>query len=359
MSVHQKFSKLGLVTPGALIGRGVEPGIASILAGVANCGLSANTWKSYECIRNNLRKCENETKQSMELPFNGTKMLTFVGWMITRELKASSMSSYISALRMYHIALGFNEPVLREPIVKLILKGQSNWDMVRKKISGQVGRLPVSKKVLLLIKKMIQKQSLPQSEKLLVWAVSTVLWNGSFRVHEILGRVQREYDPQTTLLWEDVREREVVVDGSTVTALAFKIKSPKVDKVGTGDYVEVYWTGGFNCPVTAFQRWRRASRVEEQPKMPVFRLTQGCCYTGQQLNKRLEELTGELCSHVKGGKITSHSFRAGVASEMCKAGYSEQDILAAGRWGSDAYKSYCKLGSTYRANLVRTLVGST
>ena len=95
--------------------------------------------------------------------------------------------------------------------------------------------------------------------------------------------------------------------------------------------------------------------MEEHPKMPVFRLTQGCCYTGQQLNKKLEELTGELCSHVKGGKITSHSFRAGVASEMCRAGYSEQDILAAGRWGSDAYKSYCKLGSTYRANLVRTL----
>ena len=57
MSVHQKFSKLGLVTPGALIGRGVEPGIASILAGVANFGLSANTWKSYECIINNLYKC--------------------------------------------------------------------------------------------------------------------------------------------------------------------------------------------------------------------------------------------------------------------------------------------------------------
>ena len=157
MSVRQKFSKLGLVTPAALIGRGVEPGIASILAGVANFGLCANTWKSYECIINNLCKCEKETKQSMELPFNGTKMLTFVGWMIKRELKASSMSSYISALRMYHIALGYNEPVLREPIVKLILKGQSNWDMVRKKISGQVGRLPVSKKVLLLIKKMIQK----------------------------------------------------------------------------------------------------------------------------------------------------------------------------------------------------------
>ena len=105
---------------------------------------------------------------------------------------------------------------------------------------------------------------------------------------------QQEYDPLTTLLWEDVRERKVVVDGATVTALAFKIKSPKVDKVGTGDLVEVYWTGGFSCPVTAFQRWRRASKVEEHPKMPVFRLTQGCCYTGQQLNKSLQGLQGSM-----------------------------------------------------------------
>ena len=294
--MRQKFSKLGLVTPGALVRRGVEPGIANILAGVANFGLSANTWKSYECIMNNLIKCERETMQIMDLPFDGTKMLTFVCWMITRGLKGSSMSSYISALRMYHIAMGYNEPVLREPIVKLILKGQSNWDMVRKKISGQVGRLPVSKKVLLLIKKMIQKQTLPQAEKLLVWAVSTVLWNGSFRVHELLGRVQQEYDPLTTLLWEDVRERKVVVDGATVTAIAFKIKLPKVDKVGIRDNVEVYWTEGlkFNFPVTAFQRWRRASRVGENPKMPVFRLTQGCCYTGQQLNKSLQGLQGSM-----------------------------------------------------------------
>ena len=168
MSARQKFSKLGLVTSDALVGRGVDPGIANILAGVANFGLCANTWKSYECIINNLSKCEMETKHSMELPFDGAKMLTFVGWMIRRGLKASSMSSYISALRMYHIAYGYNEPVLREPIVKLILKGQSNWDMVRKKISGQVGRLPVSKKVLLLIKKMVQKLQVPQCEKLLI-----------------------------------------------------------------------------------------------------------------------------------------------------------------------------------------------
>ena len=57
---RQKFSKLGLVKSQALVARGVEPGIATILAGTANFGLSTNTWRSYECIINNLGKCEKK-----------------------------------------------------------------------------------------------------------------------------------------------------------------------------------------------------------------------------------------------------------------------------------------------------------
>ena len=103
---------------------GVEQEISNILAGMANFGLASNTWKSYTVIINHLAKCEKDTRHSMDLPFDTAKMLTLVGWMVQRGLKSRSMSSYISALRMYHIALGYNEPVLREPMVKLILKGK-------------------------------------------------------------------------------------------------------------------------------------------------------------------------------------------------------------------------------------------
>ena len=65
MTVRQKFSKLGLVTPEGLTDRGVEPGIASILAGVANFGLAANTWKGYETIINHLERCSSETGNDM------------------------------------------------------------------------------------------------------------------------------------------------------------------------------------------------------------------------------------------------------------------------------------------------------
>ena len=45
----------------------------------------------------------------------------------------------------------------------------------------------------------------------------------------------------------------------------------------------------------------------------------------------------------------------GIASEMCRAGYSEGDIKAVGRWTSELYKAYLKLPRTHRAELARTL----
>ena len=124
ITVKQKYSKLSLVTSASLEHMGVEQEISNILAGMANFGLASNTWKSYTVIINHLAKCEKDTRHNMDLPFDTAKMLTLVGWMVQRGLKSRSMSSYISALRMYHIALGYNEPVLREPMVKLILKGK-------------------------------------------------------------------------------------------------------------------------------------------------------------------------------------------------------------------------------------------
>ena len=113
-----------------------------------------------------------ETGYDMEIPFDTTKMLNLVGWMINRGLKSSSISVYISALRMYHLALGYNEPVLREPIIKLILKGKSNWDMVQRKLAGKVGRLPVTNLALKLIKgPRYVRESLKNT-----WLVETVFY---------------------------------------------------------------------------------------------------------------------------------------------------------------------------------------
>ena len=88
-----------------------------------------------------------------------------------------------------------------------------------------------------------------------------IQWNGCFRVHEIISKTVSEFDPQTTLLWEDVKFSSSLNWGKLVKAMAFRIKSPKVDRVGAGDYVEVYATGEYNCLVKAILRTGRQENL--------------------------------------------------------------------------------------------------
>ena len=239
VSDKPKYSKLGLITPAFMEDRGIEADLAELLAGYANCGLSRSTHDTYCVVINHLKRCEQESGIDMSLPFNTAKMLCFVGWMIKRGLKSRTMSTYISGLRMYHLAIGFNEPILREPIVKLILKGKENWEYVQRKLAVITGRLAVIIAVLKLIKKQLIKEPIDCEEKLMLWAICTILWNGSLRVHEALSKSQ-EKDEQTSLTWGDIKLTEDIIDGKIIKVINLKIKSPKVDRIGNGDMISIF-----------------------------------------------------------------------------------------------------------------------
>ena len=53
--------------------------------------------------------------------------------------------------------------------------------------------------------------------------------------------------------------------------------------------------------------------------------------------------------------MTSHSFRAGIASLMGVLGYSDDQIMAIGRWSSSAFERYLKLPRTKRAQMAKEL----
>ena len=55
------------------------------------------------------------------------------------------------------------------------------------------------------------------------------------------------------------------------------------------------------------------------------------------LNKYLEIYLKGKADYL-GGKVTSHSFRAGLATARARLGYEEEDIKAMGRWKSDRRK---------------------
>ena len=175
-----------------------------------------------------------------------------------RGLKSRTMSTYLSGVRMYHIVLGYNEPCLRETMVKLILKGQNNQDKLRERLNGKVGRLPVTVKMMKLIKLNLGKVKWAMEEVRLFWAVATLAWTGSFRIHELCSRKERDIDQQTTLLWRDLKWGTVKVDGKNWKSLSIHVKSPKIDRVGAGDNIEVVQLNNFMCPVAAMEKYGTA-----------------------------------------------------------------------------------------------------
>ena len=350
-----KFSGKGLVQLSALSSRVQDKKSAETLTQLANYGLAGRTWETYGSAINNLRRYQEETGVDMTLPICSKKVLEFIAWMKTKNLKSRTMSSYLSAVRMYHIASGFAEGVLREPIVKLILKGQANLEKVEKLIGGRKGKLPVTIKVMKLLKVRLAKVDWPMLDVRLAWAVMTMAWSGSTRIHELLSRQSVSFDPQTTLMWRDVKFVKMNIEKTDVETMVIHIKSPKIDRLGAGDDIVISELGNFMCPVRAMKKYREKSRLKEEPKLPVFRYESGSCFTGADFNKQLKNLLGDLGSRIPGGVITSHSFRAGVATEMAKRGHSEEELMAVGRWSSQAYKLYVGLPLTHRASFARKI----
>ena len=77
--------------------------------------------------------------------------------------------------------------------------------------------------------------------------------------------------------------------------------------------------------------------------------------TGNSFNRELKKLLGAYIDYDE-KKFLSHSFRAGFASMMAAAGYSDEEIMRQGRWYSDAFLFYCKTGRGSRLREQRDLV---
>ena len=121
------------------------------------------------------------------------------------KIKASSIEKYLSGLRMIHIAQGLDIPSLREPIVKLILTGKKNWDNVREKLNDKNKRDPVTLEMMKYFKKKLISIDWSPQQKILFHAVTTLAWSGSFRIHEILSKESKSFDPTVTFLWKDMK----------------------------------------------------------------------------------------------------------------------------------------------------------
>ena len=107
------------------------------------------------------------------------------------------------------------------------------------------------------------------------------------------------------------------------------------------------------CPVKAYKNWKKTTTLESDCK-PAFRLETGKPLTSTKFNKYLKMLLNDHIDYQR-GKITSHSFRAGIATLLGTLGYTDEEIKAVGRWSSRAFEDYLKLPRTKRLAMAKNI----
>ena len=321
--------------------------IKSAMVDCANSALSADTWKRYGAISNHLERCQVEFKMRFTFPMTSDQITTLVMYLREiRKVKKDTIENYLSSLRYIHLSKGVFPGVLRPEVVKTLLKGMSNQDLKAKRSSPD--RFPVTLEVMFLLEWELEDRSDWSKEyKLLVWAVSTLAFFGSFRVGELLSKKARSIDPDFDLLLRDVRIVRRMVDKTKVELLEVQLKSPKEATANDKNIkVEVFGNDTPLCPLRAFKKYINVVGVNRSDsaafRLPVF----GLAYRHSRFNSDLKSL---LSKHVKYGKFTGHSFRSGLSSLLGQAGFSDPEIMAIGRWSGDSFLRYVKSGRLIRS----------
>ena len=352
-----KYGKNGLHSGDSLQHLGLPESVSTVIAELLNHSLAAGTWSSYRTVGNLIEKCQNETATSMVFPLSTRSIIIFVHWLFeTRKVTASTANTYLSGLRYLHLVKGVDIPVLRPALIEQLIKGKKNLENIEKRQNRKPVRAPITLTSMKLIKIGIKNWESSRVDKAMVWTACTTAFAGCLRIHEILCKESTSFDPDFTLLGSDLRLNTTDFKGDQIKVIQIRLKSPKEDRIGKGKIIDIYESKGPLCPVRAWERWSRL-KGETREDLPAFRRENGTCFTGKHLNKLLRAFLEPHLDYEQ-MKISSHSFRAGMATLLGTLGFGDEEIMAMGRWSSDAYLSYLKLPRTKRIEMAKKVAQS-
>ena len=285
-----------------------------------------------------------------------TKSLIFAGWLIERNVSHATIDKYLSGLRQLHLVAGFPDPNLRTDLIKQIIKGRKNQNTVEETVGECKARIPVTPKLMLLIKKDLQSSQKTNQKKLLIWSISSLLFNGAFRISELLAAGKSTYDPFCTLLETDLVIKETYIDKEKVKLMQVTLKTEKTNTSGKHTLVDVYESKGHLCPVKAFSKWSKHKNLTHS--LPLFREEDGSPSTIKQFNQYLKSFSTEYLD-LGDRSLSSHSFRAGITTMMAELGYTDQELMTIGRWSSRAFEDYVKVPRSRRLAIARQIAKAT
>ena len=174
------------------------------LATWVNNSKANSTWSTYRTAERMILLCQKQEGIKFDWPMQTDDTLVFIYWLIERRgIKVSSVQSYLAGVRQLHINKGMEPPKIRTDLVKQALKGRLN--MERQSNKHDKTRLPMTMALMELLKERTRQSDWDTETKRLLWALSTLMFFGAFRISELVSSQEATFDPDHTLLGGDIK----------------------------------------------------------------------------------------------------------------------------------------------------------
>ena len=246
--------------PEALLGRFSE---------LLSASLATNTWKSLDSVTRSVESIAQEFALDLSMPWNSSKLLSFVLGGSVRGWRASTLRSYVSRVSSLHQLLGLDQVPI-SPWARRMLVGLENSEATKP------NKLAVTPFYMRMIREQLVKANWTRQRKRIFWATCCLLFSGSLRSAELLPGLATSWTPETTLMGRDVVLRKEKINGAWVSYLQLSVKVPKESKNSKQKIVLVelferqpgFVHCGHSLPFSAWSMpaiWILTSQCSEQP----------------------------------------------------------------------------------------------
>lgn len=250
-------------------------------------------------------------------------IVSYIAFMFKSGFSHSTVSCYMSGISFYS-KLNDLEDNSQRFIVKKLLDGY-------KRLSGNKidPRLPITRPLLRDIVKVLPNICKSVFETKLFRSAFTLCFHGMFRVSELTYKGQ-EYSDHSIKC-----QNVTFVDGG----LQVFLQSSKTDQHGAG--VTIFIPNQVDkeiCPVLALNSFKTVCSNQSGPLFCHFDKSPLTNYQFSAMLKNALKILGIVNS-----KITSHSFRIGMATTLAMESVSDDEIKRLGRWKSSVYLRYIRI----------------
>ena len=151
---------------------------------------------------------------------------------LARSLSYPTIRTYLAALRLKNIELGYYTDFTPMQTLHMILRGIRRV----KSTSTRPSRLPITMHIKKILKSRLRSSPIHEQDKLMLWAAFTVAFLGLLRSSEYCCETYSSFTPASTLLQSDVQ----ISNGVTV----LHIKVSKADPLRNGHDVTMALRNG-------------------------------------------------------------------------------------------------------------------